>query len=78
MTGHTKERAVMHEEGHDRSALAVERCWGSVADMTRYCGFSEGMIRSFIRAGTLKAHKVGRRVLISYLDMDEFIRYKAH
>ena len=59
------------------AATAIVPRFGAVKDMAAYAGLSEKTIRNLIAAGELPSHKVGRRVLIAFADLDAYIRSKA-
>lgn len=45
----------------------------NVYDVARFLGVSHTTVRQWIRQGTLKANKFGRRVLIPQSSLDRFI-----
>jgi excisionase family DNA binding protein len=48
--------------------------YGSPAEVAALLGLSSKTIRRLIAAGTVPSYRVGRRVLVSYRDADQFIR----
>jgi excisionase family DNA binding protein len=57
------------------SAMRVGRPprYGSPAEVASYAGLSTKTIRRLVDAGKVRGHKVGRRVLIPYEDLDRHI-----
>jgi excisionase family DNA binding protein len=48
--------------------------YGSPAEVAAFLGHSSKTIRRLIAAETVPAYRVGRRVLVSYRDANQFIR----
>jgi excisionase family DNA binding protein len=47
--------------------------YGSAAELASYAGLSVKTIRRLVDAGKVRGHKVGRRLLIPYADLDRHI-----
>src|SRR4051812_35407801 len=51
--------------------------YGSVAELARYASLSPKTIRRLIGAGKIRGLKVGRRVLVSFVDLDRHVLRSA-
>ncbi len=52
----------------------INKPYLSVKEAAKMATLAPSTIRLYIRKGTLKAHKVGRRVLIAKADLEDFLR----
>jgi excisionase family DNA binding protein len=52
--------------------------YGSAAELATYAGLSVKTIRRLVDAGKVSGHRVGRRVLIPFEDMDRLIVGRAN
>jgi excisionase family DNA binding protein len=55
------------------SALYGHRAYGTVPEAVMYSGLSRSAVYAALRRGKLKASKAGRRTLIRFSDLDEYL-----
>ncbi len=67
-------RAALTENGHEgEKPTEIPKCYFTIEEAAKFSLLGPSTIRLYIRKRELKAHQVGRRVIIKRTDLEGFL-----